>query len=244
MTSSSDWDSGSSTPSSTEPATYEHHDLGTTDSAPPKERAQQAASTAKEEGAHVAESALSEAQQVAGEAKDKAADLLAEARTQIGEQSKTQLQALVSKLDELRTEIDSMVEGISMQGTVTDLARQLSDKTRSLSSHLNDRDPKELLEDVRGWARQRPGTFLLGAVAAGVAAGRMTRGAKQAHDADSGSGAETQSTSAQSTSVPATPPTYVAEPSEPSIGAGYRDDIGTGPLATDVPSGQNMGGRP
>lgn len=249
MTSSNDWDSGSSTPSSTDPATYENHNLGTGDSTPAKERAQQVAGTAKEEGAHVADTARSEAQQVAGEAKEKAADLLAEAKTQIGEQSKTQLDALVSKLDELRHEVDSMVEGNPMQGMVTDLARQLSDKTRSLSSHLRDRDPKDLVEDVRGFARQRPGTFLIGAVTAGVLAGRLTRGAKQAHDADQGSGTTsngtgTSSSSASGASVPTPPPTYVAEPAEPSIGAGYRDDLGTDPLGSDVPSGQNMGGRP
>lgn len=236
MTTPHDWDSGSSTPSSPEPTTYEHHDLGTDEPTPPKERAQQAASTAQQEGAHVAETAMSEAQQVAGEAKEKAADLLADAKSQIGEQSKTQLQALVSKLDELRDEIDGMIEGSAVQGTVTDLARQLSDKTKSLSSHLHDREPGDLLDDVRSFARRRPGTFLIGAVATGVVAGRLTRGAKQAHDDDASS--STSSTPAQA--VPTHTPTFQTT-TEPAVGGAYHDDLGAR-LTTDVPPGQNTGG--
>jgi DNA polymerase II small subunit/DNA polymerase delta subunit B len=147
-----------------------------------KERATQAAGTAKEEGAHVAETAKGEAQQVMGEAKAKAADLVNETKSQVDQQSRNQMQALATKIDELRREIDSMVDGSDIQGTVTELARQLSDKTRALSSQLAERDPKDMLEEVRSFARRRPGTFLAGATVAGVVAGRLTRGAKKAHD--------------------------------------------------------------
>lgn len=192
MTSSNDWDPGSPGSPTHEEHTATRTDPLDTSSTPApdrneggKKRAQQAAETAKEEGAHVAETARSEAQQVVGEAKDKAAGLLGDARSQIDQQSKSQMQALATKLEELSGEVDSMVAGSDVQGTVTELARQLSDKTRAMSSRLNEREPKDLLDDVRGFARQRPGTFLTGALAAGVLAGRLTRGAKKAHDTDS-----------------------------------------------------------
>jgi F0F1-type ATP synthase membrane subunit b/b' len=263
MTSSQDWDSGSS-----ESTTYGQHSAttdplatgsdpasggaaggssGSGDSGDAKERAQQAAGTAKEEGAHVAETAKSEAQQVVGEAKNKAADLLGEARTQIDQQSKTQLQTLASKLEELSGEVDSMVEGSNVQGTVTELARQLSDKTRSLSQRLSEREPMDLLEDVRGFARQRPGAFLAGALVAGVVAGRLTRGAKKAHDGGSSPSTSTSLTSTPSTSTsssagaPTTGSTFGGT-SAPTAG----DFSGsTGGLAggQSVPTGQNTGGR-
>ena len=50
---------------------------------------------------------------------------------------------------------------------------------------LQNREPADLLEEVRRFARRKPGVFLLGAAAAGVLAGRLTNGVRAAHT-DSG----------------------------------------------------------
>jgi hypothetical protein len=191
MTSSNEWGPGSSGSTTYGQHTVPADDLegampeGSSRSGEDAGRAERVTGTAKEEGAHVAETAKGEAQQVVGEAKEKAADILKEAKVQVDQQSRTQLQALASRLEELSGEVDSMVQGSDVQGTATELARQLSAKTHSLSARLSEREPKDLLEDVRGFARQRPGTFLVGALAAGIVAGRLTRGVKKAHDDDS-----------------------------------------------------------
>ena len=270
MTSSHDWDSGPTEPTphgqhsgtpdplgsdpwESDPLSGGHDASSTTGgssgSGDAKERAQQAAGTAKEEGAHVAETAKDEAQQVVGEAKEKAADLLSDARSQLDQQSRTQLQALADKLEQLSGEVDSMVEGSDVQGQITELARQLSDKTRALSSHLSSREPSDLLEDVRGFARQRPGTFLLGAAAAGILAGRLTRGAKKAHDADSGSG--TGSSSAGASGSPATGSaggsmsgsTGLAGTGAPTANDYTSSAVGGLGGTQSTPAGQNTGGR-
>jgi hypothetical protein len=219
MTSSNQWDPGSS--GST---TYGQHtapgddDLeGATPVGPSGRgedagRAQRVAGAAKEEGAHVAETAKGEAQQVAGEAKEKAADILKEAKGQVDQQSRTQLQALASKLEQLSGEVDSMVQGSDTQGTATELARQLSARTHALSARLSEREPKDLLEDVRGFARQRPGAFLVGALATGIVAGRLTRGVKKAHDDDS------SSSSSNTTPAPAEMPTTSSGPTAQTAG--------------------------
>ena len=46
----------------------------------------------------------------------------------------------------------------------------------SFAGKLQNREPAELLDEVRSFARRKPGLFLLGAAAAGVVAGRLTRG--------------------------------------------------------------------
>jgi hypothetical protein len=52
---------------------------------------------------------------------------------------------------------------------------------------LENRQPSELLDEVRRFARQRPGVFLLSAAAVGFIGGRLTRGiAAEAHDDGSG----------------------------------------------------------
>ncbi|WP_049797294.1 hypothetical protein [Kribbella flavida] len=55
------------------------------------------------------------------------------------------------------------------------LARHGADWTNQAAEFLDGRELSDVLEDVRDMARRRPGRFLLGAVAAGVVAGRMTR---------------------------------------------------------------------
>jgi len=87
----------------------------------------------------------------------------------------------------------------------TDLAREVSDRVRTLGTHLENREPSQLLDDARDFARRRPGTFLLGALAAGVVAGRLFRatadGAAAASLADSGSTTGTPGTTYGSTGV-------------------------------------------
>src|SRR3712207_8459580 len=44
-----------------------------------------------------------------------------------------------------------------------------------LADSLENRRPEELLEDLKRFARQRPGVFVLGALGAGFLAGRVLR---------------------------------------------------------------------
>jgi vacuolar-type H+-ATPase subunit H len=199
-----------------------------------KETAKDALGSASEHGSHVAETAKDEAVKVAAEAKEKATDLLADVKSQVDEQSKAQLQGLAAKLGELADEIQSMVSGSETSNTVTGVAQQLADKTHELSSHLESRQPLDLLDDVRGFARRRPAAFLAGAAVAGVLAGRLTRGAKASHGTNSG----------PSTSSTIGDPPSIGTTSAPPLGTSSVPPLGTTMgAADDVQTGQNMGGR-
>lgn len=143
-----------------------------------KEQAKQAAGTAADESRHVAGVAQGEAQRVASEAKSQVQGLLDQATTQVEDQSRTQLGRLAETLRSFGDDVEKMAA--QSEGPASGLAHELADRTRGLSSHLEGREPRDLLDDVRGFARRKPGAFLLGALAAGVVAGRLTRGAKAA----------------------------------------------------------------
>jgi hypothetical protein len=64
----------------------------------------------------------------------------------------------------------------------------LATKAREVSTFLGDHEAGELIEEVRQFARRRPGTFLLGAAVTGVIAGRLTRGAAASSDLTSPAG--------------------------------------------------------
>jgi hypothetical protein len=144
------------------------------------DRAQETAATAADESKHVAGVAKDEAQHVAEQAKQQARGLLDDAKSQVDEQSRSQRDRLVGTLQAFSDDLEQMASQGGRTGLATDLARQLAAKTRDLSSNLDGREPSDLLDDARDFARRRPGLFLAGALAAGVVAGRLARGAKQA----------------------------------------------------------------
>jgi uncharacterized protein YjbJ (UPF0337 family) len=166
---------------------------GSGDSVDAKERAQQVAGSAAEQGQHVAGVAQEHAKKITGEAKDQARGLIDEASSQIDEQSRIQKTKLAETLRGFGEDLERM-SGQDSDGSEEsaneggDMARQLvqqaAHQAQDLAGHLENREPQELLDDVRRFARQKPGTFILGALVAGVVVGRLTRGAKAANDED------------------------------------------------------------
>jgi gas vesicle protein len=189
-----------------------------------KDRATQAAGTAADEGRHVAGVAQDEARKVASEATDQVQNLLSQATSQVEEQSRTQRDRLVETMRTFGDDLDNMASQ-NDGGMAADVAHDVADRVRRLTSHLDGREPRELLDDVRSFARRKPGTFLLGALVGGMVAGRLTRGAKAAHDAPSSGASEVTYQAPVVADVGGrTPPPPVAPGTatgEPLAGTGY-----------------------
>ena len=153
-----------------------------------KEEAKGTAQDAAQAGKQTAETAKQQAGEVVGEAKSQAQMLLGEAKDQLTSQGSAQKEKAASGLRTLADELTGLVNGdVTQPGLASDLARQASDRVRTAADMLENRQPSELLDDVRRFARQRPGTFLLTAAAIGFIGGRLTRGiAAEAHDDSSG----------------------------------------------------------
>lgn len=212
---------------------------------PTTERAQATASTAADEGKHVAGVAQGEAAKVATEAKDQARSLAGEAKTQVttqvSDQSRQQRDKLVSTLSSLGDDLGKMADQ-SEGGLAADVAREVAAHARSLTSYLDSREPVDLLDDVRDFARRRPGLFLVGALTAGVVAGRMARGVKDANSPSSGRTTSYGSTqpAPMYSAPPASGPAYGTEPvpvtpSTTTAMPAYDDDPAYDPLAPATP---------
>jgi hypothetical protein len=133
------------------------------------------AATAKEKARDVADTAGQQAREVAGEARHQARGLAQDARTQLRSQATTQRDRASAGLRSLSDELDAMVTKGERSGPATELAREAAERARALAGYLDRREPGDLVEDVREFARRRPAVFLFGALAAGVLAGRLTR---------------------------------------------------------------------
>jgi hypothetical protein len=123
----------------------------------------------------VAETAKTEAVNVAAEVKTSAKGLLYQAKSDLTEQAGTQQQKAAEGIRSISSELHTMADASDQPGVATDLIRQAAERSQSVASWLENRDPGSLLGEVKSFARQRPGTFLLAAAGAGLLAGRLGR---------------------------------------------------------------------
>jgi hypothetical protein len=132
--------------------------------------------SAGEAGGHVAQTAADQAKEVVSETARQARDLLGEAGGHARDQASVQQQKAASQLRSVADELWEMTAKGGQSGVATEVAQQAAERIHSMASWLEQREPADVLQAVRDFARRRPGVFLAGAVAAGLAAGRLTRG--------------------------------------------------------------------
>jgi hypothetical protein len=131
-------------------------------------------------GGQVAATASEQAKQVAQEATQQGRNLVGEAKTQLQGQARGGQQKAAQSLRSIADELGSMAQGGGESGPAAEVVRQAASKMEGLADWIGQREPGDLLDEFRSFARHRPGVFLLGAAAAGVLAGRLTRGAAAA----------------------------------------------------------------
>jgi len=198
------------------------------------------ASTAKDEAARTAQTAASAAGDVAGTAKEQIGQVAGEAVNQVRQladdargEASAQLSTAADKLGDLirslATEIRDLSQGkADSSGKVAGLAQQLAGTGDRWADQVSQLGPEGLLREVRSFASRKPGTFLLGALAAGVATGRLVRGAVDANSSPStGQYGTGQYAATQLGSYPATTPVPVTSYGD------VLDDGSIGPVSGD-----------
>lgn len=129
---------------------------------------------AQASGQQVAGTAKDEARQLAGEAKGQAQDLFHQVRSEATSQVSSQQQRIAGSLGSLSGELDQMAR--NSEGTASNLVSQAAGQVGQFAGWLENREPADLLGEVRRYARRNPGTFLAGAALVGLIGGRLTRG--------------------------------------------------------------------
>ena len=171
--------------------------------------------TAADRGSEITGTVGEQASRVASESTRQARNLLHEGKEQLSGQARQGQQRAADGLRTLADQLHQMSERSGGQGVAPEMARQVADRSRQVASWLENREPGDLVNEVRRYAHRKPGTFLLAATLAGVAVGRLTRGAVAAHrdDTDSpDSGSRSDSRGADWTSQRPAPPQTVPAP--------------------------------
>lgn len=142
-----------------------------------KEHAGAVAQDAKESTKSVASTAATEAKDVAHEARTQLRQLFTQLTGEATDQASGQTQRAVGGLRSLSSELSGMARSQQGEsGLATDLARQGASRLDAAAGWLEGRQPGEILDEVRSFARRRPGAFIAGAAILGLVGGRMTRG--------------------------------------------------------------------
>jgi hypothetical protein len=131
-------------------------------------------------GKHVADVAREQASGVAAEAGRQGRDLLQQAQGQMEEQAGRGQRRVAERLLSLSAELRSMAGNPSQGGVAADLVQQAAARVCDAGQWLDAREPGQVVHEVQSFARRRPTAFLLLAAAAGLVAGRLTRGLKDA----------------------------------------------------------------
>jgi hypothetical protein len=207
-----------------------------------KDQAADLGQNAVQAGKHAADTAKEQASAVTAEAARQGKDLARQAQSELAAQASQQQQRLAGSLHALGNELASMASRSENPGVATDLVHQAAGTTRHVASWLEDREPGQLLEDVKTFARQRPGLFIALAAGVGVAAGRLTRGL-----ADGGSDdapAPVQPAPVQEETLPPLPELTVPDVTPAAAGFAPGPDETPAPSAWDRPAPAERPGYP
>ncbi|WP_433458980.1 hypothetical protein [Micromonospora sp. CA-248212] len=191
-----------------------------------REQARHVGSEAAHAGGAVAQTAKEQGTEVGREAVRQARNLYGEARSQLASQTGEQQRRAAGGLRSIADEMRSMAEQGGQAGPVSELARQAADRVHGVAGWLEERQPGDLINEVRDYARRNPGTFLVGAAVLGVLAGRLTKGISASGD-DSGNGSAgyrgAGAYDPERTAVIPTPPPTPRTAADATPAGGYLD---------------------
>jgi uncharacterized protein YjbJ (UPF0337 family) len=162
-----------------EPGSSESEGGSTVDTA--KQEAGNIKDTAAGAAGDVKDVAKGEVSNVASEVKYQARNLVDQTRSELQGQVGNQQSQLAIRLNSWASELGSMASKSDDSGPMTDLAHEASRRVGEISHWLDNHEPRDLLDEVKRFARRRPVAFLALAAAAGVVVGRVTRGAVAAN---------------------------------------------------------------
>ena len=153
---------------------FDQHAPGSaTDTA--KQEAASVGQDVKDSAGQVAQTAMQEAQHVAQEATGQVRSLLNEVTGDVTGQARDQQHRAAQGLHGLAGEFSQMAENAEGSSMATGLVKQAADRMDGVADWLEVREPADLLDSVKRYARRNPGTFLAICGLVGLVGGRLTR---------------------------------------------------------------------
>jgi hypothetical protein len=139
-----------------------------------KDEAAAIATTAKDETSAVAQTAVDEAKHLGSEAGQQVQEVVADVRQQLRAKADEESRRLAQSVGDVGQQLRTMAAA-GDAGIARDLVTQVAQSAEQIAQRLEQGGLDRTLDDARRLARNRPGTFLMGAAAAGFIAARVAR---------------------------------------------------------------------
>jgi gas vesicle protein len=133
------------------------------------------AQTARDAGSDLARTTKEEARQVAHTAADQADRVRVGVRQRMREEVDRQHRQVTDRVGAFAQELATMAAE-RPDTPASELVGMLAERSRSFADYLDRHGPEKVLYELQNFARRRPGTFIVAAVAAGFVAGRLGKG--------------------------------------------------------------------
>lgn len=129
----------------------------------------------------VTQQAKQQGQQLAQQARQQAGDLASRGGEQIKSQLANQKHEASQRLTPIQTALRETAQQLRKQGQapVAEYADKTSDQVERLGGYLRETEVDEMVDQARGFARNRPALFLGGAVALGFLGARFLKSSSQ-----------------------------------------------------------------
>jgi hypothetical protein len=140
-----------------------------------RDDAAQVMQVARDAGADVARTARDEAGHVAREATSQAHRVTDDLRQRVRDELHRQHRGVVDRAGMFAEELYTMA-GEQPQTPARELVGLLAARSSAFADYLDQHGPEKVLDELQDFARRRPGTFIVAAVAAGFVVGRLSKG--------------------------------------------------------------------
>ncbi|MFJ4618381.1 hypothetical protein [Streptomyces sp. NPDC088812] len=179
-----------------------------------KAEASATAEQAKQAATQVAGTAAEQARTVVGEARQQAGTAIDDLRSRAMDEAEGQTRRAADALRQWAKDLSGLADNAEDDSPARSLAAQAAAKGQRAADYLEEQGLEGLVADVQRFARRRPGTFLGGALLAGLAVGRLAKAAGSASRSEgAGPGRTPGTTGRGGPDAPASPPLPAGPPS-------------------------------
>lgn len=126
-------------------------------------------------GSQIAGTAAEEVSNVKHEVGAQARNLVGEVRSQLTSQAKTQQERAAGGIRSISDELRSMADASESNSVASSLVSQAASRAGDAAGWLERTDPAGVLDDVKRFARRRPGLFIAIAASTGIVVGRLAK---------------------------------------------------------------------
>ena len=141
-----------------------------------KAESAEVADAAKQAGKEVMSEVSEQTTAVARTAKDQVAQLATQTRQELKSHSEQRSEQLAARFQTWAGQLKALAEGrVEDAGELRGLIGDAQQRLETYATSLRERGPEGVLQDVKRFARRRPGMFLLAAGATGFAIGRIVK---------------------------------------------------------------------